>query len=763
MPDGNSSEIGVSHPSQSQESPRGHNTNSATSSRRPSSHTSTRSRRRSPSPSRDDDSKTPLTPEESPPFKLTRKRTAGIVELEDKELDETTSTPVHSRGSSNDSTAHVCICQPDPKIPRPRNGELRDVRDCQEPPLILAAFILYRQHHQAQVVSQHPGLANPEISKIIGEQWQNQSAEVKAKWKGLAEEEKLRHQQQYPSYRYQPKRNGRRGSISSDANGEKPKCQKCGGRSLLGPSTPFPQSAGSTSTSGVPPTPRSAITPRSRTLPPVFRDLSLQSPAGRRMARTYQGGQMSPLPNGGHYDDRDDLGPLSPEIKRRKYSDHPSSAQRSLPPRYTPASGQLVGPGTPFPFGPMQPQPQPQQQQQHPYPPALAHIRRETLPGIRGVVSPSGPMSPPPRPGMGYQQHRISHGHIIPDRSLVLPPLQTGSTDISTVTGGPATATATAAGKSPSDQIMTIPFRYKLKVLRQVAPPASHLASSPRGPLIVLEGDTPSAVAELGKWLFAELGKGEDLAVKMHEGPDLEGSAGKGPMVRCHLVATEWLGRSEGIVEGLAYGDVRTSGGDQAMVDATPMLESAISTRMIEEDYDDAENASKSSTTDTPAGEQDQPANTPETMDVDKKTSVPLALLTPANHTTTTITNHNDQKKKPVSLIPNFSLHASNTFARLIPLGPNDPYSPSDHWQWTATQWRGIVGPDLAIYMRDAISAEGGEAGKVGVEVLEDGVIVVSRLVGKESGGEGLVGLEGSVLRRLGFEVGEWVRAFGGG
>jgi HMG box factor len=53
--------------------------------------------------------------------------------------------------------------------------------------MFFEAFILYRQHYQAQVVAQHPGLANPEISKIIGEQWRDQPLEVKADWKRLAE------------------------------------------------------------------------------------------------------------------------------------------------------------------------------------------------------------------------------------------------------------------------------------------------------------------------------------------------------------------------------------------------------------------------------------------------------------------------------------------------------------------------------------------------------------------------------------------------
>ncbi|KAM0796122.1 high mobility group box domain-containing protein, partial [Usnea florida] len=67
------------------------------------------------------------------------------------------------------------------------------------------AFILYRQHHQQAVVAQNPGLANPEISKIIGDHWRNSSTETKEHWKLLADEEKLRHQKQYPDYRYQPR------------------------------------------------------------------------------------------------------------------------------------------------------------------------------------------------------------------------------------------------------------------------------------------------------------------------------------------------------------------------------------------------------------------------------------------------------------------------------------------------------------------------------------------------------------------------------
>jgi hypothetical protein len=37
------------------------------------------------------------------------------------------------------------------------------------------------------VVAQNPGLANPDISKIIGEQWRNEPEGEKNRWKAYAE------------------------------------------------------------------------------------------------------------------------------------------------------------------------------------------------------------------------------------------------------------------------------------------------------------------------------------------------------------------------------------------------------------------------------------------------------------------------------------------------------------------------------------------------------------------------------------------------
>lgn len=110
-------------------------------------------------------------------------------------------------------------------------------------PPVPTAFILYRQHHQAGVVVNNPGLANPDISKIIGEHWREEDEPTKNYWKRLAEDEKARHQRQYPQYKYQPRRGGKGGAAARAASaagegGDPGRCPKCGGRYIATPRTP---------------------------------------------------------------------------------------------------------------------------------------------------------------------------------------------------------------------------------------------------------------------------------------------------------------------------------------------------------------------------------------------------------------------------------------------------------------------------------------------------------------------------------------------
>jgi hypothetical protein len=147
---------------------------------------------------------------QSMPARMTRKRTADIAYVvEDEEQahkPEAISKPEDHPQPSIETTDKICLCQPDPKIPRPRNGTSprflhRFYHACSFAYLYslriytilyrsnkprYVAFILYRQRHQQSIVAQHPQLPNPEISKIAGELWRAEPDHVKNEWKLLA-------------------------------------------------------------------------------------------------------------------------------------------------------------------------------------------------------------------------------------------------------------------------------------------------------------------------------------------------------------------------------------------------------------------------------------------------------------------------------------------------------------------------------------------------------------------------------------------------
>ncbi|KAI6903051.1 hypothetical protein KC355_g19317, partial [Hortaea werneckii] len=431
---------------------------------------------------------------------------------------------------------------------------------------------------------------------------------------------------------------------------------------------------------------------------------------------------------------------------------------------------------------------------------------------------------------MGYQQHRLSQGHLPQDhRSLTLPPLQTsgnvgarnsiaGLSSASSVvvgagSGMAANSTAAAVRRSVSgnrdpssssslsagflsakmieDVIRGMDFRYKIGILAKVAPPAAfpapHSASAKdkegrkmeglaaRGPLIAIEGDDAEAVRELGRWLSRELGKKggggggsaeEDLEVRLVEGPLDEGSREgddeggkiggekrKKPIIEYHLLITEWLAKSDEIVESLRYQraipanvalaastGAAEQGGEDAdktmSEDPSAVQEKAKSERKLEEDYDDSdgsaskdENIPSHSAQDpvnkppNPSGEEptsstspptDKPSHDEEGEGESMQIDPPPLPPAPTSSSSSSPTNNNHNTSKPVILLPNFSLHTSTAFALRIPIDPNSQYSAPDHWQWAATQWRGVVGPDLTIYVRD--SSSGSSASGIGGE-----------------------------------------------
>lgn len=301
---------------------------------------------------------------------------------------------------------------------------------------------------------------------------------------------------------------------------------------------------------------------------------------------------------------------------------------------------------------------------------------------------------------------------------------------------------------------MNLDFRWKFNVLRRVAPPVRVKNAAPRGPFLAVEGDSLDAVKQVGTWLNNTLRKDSDLAVTLLDSPALSDEDGKEALMAAHhhLVA-EWLAKSGRIKNSLVMNAISSI--DAVMVNASqaPMATPQTS-RQIEETYDDGDDSSTQSqmlviaSADKPR----EPERTnPETekMDVDRSAaSSPTSKEAQPNKTTSSANS-----AKPVGIVANYSIQASNFYACRIPF---DHYDPEAHWSWTATQWRGIISPDLTIYVRDAVA---GDNGKLSVDIMEEGSLFVVKR--NKVDGQDVMEVEPSAQRRLGFEVSEWVRAFG--
>ncbi|KAM0330493.1 hypothetical protein ACHAQA_003437 [Verticillium albo-atrum] len=563
----------------------------------------------------------------------------------------------------------ICLCTPAPKVPRPRN---------------------------AQVVSQHPGLANPEISKIIGEQWRQQPDNIKDGWKKLAEEEKVNHQRQYPDYRYQPRRGqrptGRPGSAAGDDPG---RCPRCGGRFISTPRTP--------STPLLTPT---AARPSMNPFQP--RDGRGYEGESSRHALP-QGKHMNPYAQSNLRDMDEDFDPMSPAVdaKRRRFNmpghyqgmPSPNPYQGHPPPRHTRQSS-MAGPSGAGPgYGPA------------------------PLPSPSGLGRQGqGPMAPPPRPP--HQQHFQPSGRNPGyDESLRLPPLQTQM--------GPQTPNSQGESDRPSANplglgisnpqdsqarsieamVMTISFQSKLNVLRKISPPLSPPGpTSPhvdtRGAVIAIEGPDERLLEQVGTILQRALSeaKGIDLqcwrdgtdAPKVEESTaggsssagssrksSFEGVAPSDMYVDYMQKLVQWHNKSKQIVR---YITTRSDG---------PPL-----SRRASDGEEGAPRAGSSS-----------PAR------------IPVALLTGG-----------------------YSSTISDKYACRVPIV--DSYAPIDHWQWMATLWRGIVGPDLVLYVKPSVEEEVAHYGAV--EYKGPGVMLVRITPNK--------GLDERGERRMCFEVDEWLR-----
>lgn len=406
------------------------------------------------------------------------------------------------------------------------------------------------------------------------------------------------------------------------------------------------------------------------------------------------------------------------------------------------------------------------------------------------------PRTPTPRIGSSF------------DESLRLPPLQTqlptGPHDPAPPTGGSTTtagivaatraaAAAAAAGagttsaphgssgsgsgsssslresqaRSIEAMVMSIGYGNKLRVLARISPPlAPPGPASPavetRGAVVAVEGADAGLVARVGDLVERALvasgechvrtwrdgdegggqapGEGGGEGEGGQDGADEAGSGGGGStnlfgsylrtimewhaksaeMVR-HITTAPPVGRSSDASSASAATSSSESGGPSASGSSNSSGGVTISSQ------------AKSSDGEAAAG---GPAQVPPVPAGPTAGAVEAASVPPR------------QGRIPVALVKGgFSLSIADRFACRVPIA--DSYAPVDHWQWMATLWRGIVGPDLVVYVRGASEEE--MARLQAVELKGPGIMMVRVQEG--------VGIAEKTERRLGFEIVEWVRA----
>lgn len=339
-----------------------------------------------------------------------------------------------------------------------------------------------------------------------------------------------------------------------------------------------------------------------------------------------------------------------------------------------------------------------------------ARYRQPPLHGPKMMARP-GTMGPPPQhsPMNQHSRHQYSTSSSLFDESLRLPPLQTQLPSSTPTSQRPDVRLEAREiqAKSIEAMVMTIPYVNKIKVLAKISPPlAPPGPTSPaqdiRGAVIAVEGPDKDTLSEVGAFIKEHLSKDTSCNIKTWATSVPKLAASQKP--------------------------------DIEMANAT------ISSPMLME-----------------SGEEDQFVDYLAIISEWHKKSLEMIkyITTPtdgsATETNIAVAPDTRGELLPIALIPyGFSLSTSDTFALRIPI--NDSYAPVDHWQWMATLWRGIVGPDLTIYVSKVGRDEMNKMG--GVEIRGDCAAIIVRIL------EGAK-MDEKTARRLGFEVVEFVRNIG--
>lgn len=309
---------------------------------------------------------------------------------------------------------------------------------------------------------------------------------------------------------------------------------------------------------------------------------------------------------------------------------------------------------------------------------------------------------------------------------------------------------------------MTIPVLGKLGTLRRIAPPIKEsLPETPtprvRGSIIAVEGDDRTGAEAMLSQLETYLRRNDEFDVRVLTGP-------KDPQPGCTLkdyldMVSQWHEETKKMIDfvtGVEYQKVQER---KEIESISEEKDSASAAKASEGGNDPMDTELEEGEVDENAQEESKEASEQDQELEKKKEEMTVAVEREARRQSAAAEH---PSKIPLLLISNYILSGSNAWACMLPI--SDVYSPADHWAWTATLWRGIIGADLTVYVRNSeqeraepVSAGAGAGPSPSerkVEMRDDlGAILVKRDGGKVDYG---------AVRRVAFEVGEWVRVQAG-
>lgn len=323
---------------------------------------------------------------------------------------------------------------------------------------------------------------------------------------------------------------------------------------------------------------------------------------------------------------------------------------------------------------------------------------------------------------------------------------------------------------------MSIPFFNKLKVIRQVArridetylsTPGQHT----RGTILAVEGDDAHAVDGVMTSLFDILQRSGEFDVRCMSGPASPRND------QCDFKdymseILQWHEKSKHMTDfitGIEY--TRNS--------STPPTQTNTVVVMKQEHVTLDEEMDSYSSSSTSEGEilegqrkeshdskrQRARAVSAEQSNETILQTIPIiALPTSTNNlrAPTSTSLPTKSPKIPLLIINNHILHATNVWSSSIPI--TDSYSPVDQWRWFASLWRGIIGADVTVYIKSLGTGDGDQQEKKkGVGKMPAAIVEIKEEFGTIVVRQDAKRVDDSAVRRVAFEVGEWVRRTAGG